>query len=162
VGWDTQYEGKTFGVYPPGMSKEEFMHLLLDIPWAQRHCYELLVENVPCKAYADVEWVGPPEEDHDTLTLIIAAISAKVREAYSRDPMIYVCCGLRPVANSSDQEPLVKHSYHVMCDNINVKQLSSIKLELSRLGSVSDGADWKHSEFRHLPYCINISGRNFA
>ena len=56
VGWDTQYKGKMFGVYT--MSKDEFMHLLLDIIWAQRHCYELLVENVPCKAYADVEWVG--------------------------------------------------------------------------------------------------------
>lgn len=118
VGWDTQYGGKMFGIYPPGITKDEFMHLLLEIPWAQRHCYELLVENVPCKAYADVEWIGPPEEDHATLKLMIAAMRAKIREVYSRDPAIYVCCGSRPAASSSDQEQMIKHSYHVVCDNI--------------------------------------------
>lgn len=113
VGWDTKYKGKMFGVYT--LSKEEFMHLLLDIPWAQRHCYELLVENVPCKAYVDVEWIGPAEPEHSTLKRMIAAIRDKIREVYSREPMLYVCCGSRPHA---DSQTLTKHSYHIVCDNV--------------------------------------------
>ena len=34
IGWDSEYNGKMFGVYPAKLSKEDFMLLLLDIPVA--------------------------------------------------------------------------------------------------------------------------------
>jgi hypothetical protein len=51
VGWDNEHGGKMFGVYST-LDKDTFMHLLLDIPVGYRHCYELLVENVPCRSYS--------------------------------------------------------------------------------------------------------------
>lgn len=113
VVWDKPNGKKMYGVYNQG--KELFMLNLLDTPVASRHCYELLVEDVPCKAYADVEWEGEPEPDHSTLRRLVAAIRAKVQEEHSHEPKIYVCCGTRPTQNDPD---ILKHSYHIVLENI--------------------------------------------
>lgn len=170
VGWDTQYKGKMFGVYTS--SKDEFMHLLLDIPWAQRHCYELLVENVPCKAYADVEWVGPAEPEHSTLKRMIAAMRDKIREVYSREPMLYVCCGSRP-ASDADPQTTTKHSYHVVCDNLifernNDGQMKALFTTIPGF-TWMDGVEEKpmidsrvYTKNRHfrLPHCCKIGSQH--
>ena len=170
VGWDTQYKGKMFGVYTS--SKDEFMHLLLDIPWAQRHCYELLVENVPCKAYADVEWVGPAEPEHSTLKRMIAAIRDKIREVYSREPILYVCCGSRP-ASDADPQTTTKHSYHVVCDNLifernNDGQMKALFTTIPGF-TWMDGVEEKpmidsrvYTKNRHfrLPHCCKIGSQH--
>ena len=171
VGWDTQYKGKMFGVYA-SCSKDEFMHLLLDIPWAQRHCYELLVENVPCKAYADVEWVGPAEPEHTTLKRMIAAMRDRIREMYSREPLIYVCCGSRP--HSADSQALTKHSYHIVCDNLifernNDGQMKALFTTNMAGFTWMDGVEEKpmidtrvYTKNRHfrLPHCCKIDSQH--
>ena len=169
VGWDTQYKGKMFGVYT--MSKDEFMHLLLDIPWAQRHCYELLVENVPCKAYADVEWVGPAEPEHSTLKRMIAAVRGQIREVYSREPLLYVCCSSRP--NSGEDNATTKHSYHIVCDNLifernNDGQMKALFTSIAGF-TWMDGVEEKpmidpkvYTKNRHfrLPHCCKIGSQH--
>ncbi len=102
-----------YGMY--SVPREMFMLNLLDTPVAYRHCYELLVENVPCKAYADVEWEGPEDPDHSELWRLVAAIRAKVQEELSHEPKIYVCCGTRP---SKHDPEVLKHSYHIVLDDI--------------------------------------------
>lgn len=168
VGWDTQYKGKMFGVYT--MSKDEFMHLLLDIPWAQRHCYELLVENVPCKAYADVEWVGPAEPEHSTLKRMIAAVRGQIREVYSREPLLYVCCSSRP---NNGNDGTMKHSYHVVCDNLifernNDGQMKALFTSIPGF-TWMDGVEEKpmidpkvYTKNRHfrLPHCCKIGSQH--
>jgi hypothetical protein len=74
-----------YGLYT-NMALEMFMLNLLDTPIANRHCYELLVENVPCKAYADVEWEGPEDPDHSELWRLVACVRTKVREELSHEP----------------------------------------------------------------------------
>lgn len=171
VGWDTQYKGKMFGVYA-SCSKDEFMHLLLDIPWAQRHCYELLVENVPCKAYADVEWVGPAEPEHTTLKRMIAAMRDRIRELYSIKPLLYVCCGSRP--HSADSQALTKHSYHIVCDNLifernNDGQMKALFTTNMAGFTWMDGVEEKpmidtrvYTKNRHfrLPHCCKIDSQH--
>jgi len=111
--WDKPNGKKMYGVY--SQSKDLFMQNLLDTPVASRHAYELLVEDVPCKGYADVEWEGDPDPDHTTLQRLVAAIRTKVHEEYSHEPRIYVCCGTRPTKENPD---ILKHSYHIVLDNI--------------------------------------------
>ena len=113
VAWDKPGGTKMYGLYT--MAREAFMLNLLDTPVAYRHCYELLVENVSCKAYADVEWEGPDDPDHSELWRLVAAIRAKVREELSHEPKIYVCCGTRP---TKEDPSVLKHSYHIVLDNI--------------------------------------------
>lgn len=115
VAWDTPTVGgaKMYGAY--SMPREMFMLNLLDTPVANRHCYELLVEDVPCKAYADIEWEGPEDPDHSELWRLVAAVRAKVQEELSHNPRIYVCCGTRPSKNDPE---VLKHSYHIVLDNI--------------------------------------------
>ena len=115
ISWDNGHGGKMFGIYPQAKSKLDFMLLLLDTPWTHRHAYEMLVENVPCKAYADVEWIGQPDPDHCTLKRLVSAIRSKVNEEYKHDPNIYVCCGTRP---TKDDPSTNKHSYHIVLEDI--------------------------------------------
>lgn len=113
VVWDKSKGCKMYGVY--SQSREAFMLNLLDVPVANRHCYELLPEDVPCRGYADVEWEGCPEPDHSTLQRLVAAIRAKVHDEFSHEPKIYVCCGTRPTQSDPD---VLKHSYHIVLENI--------------------------------------------
>ena len=114
IAWDTTRGAKMYGLYT-NMARETLMLNLLDTPVASRHCYELLVENVPCKAYADVEWEGPEDADHSELWRLVAAIRAKVQEELSHEPKIYVSCGSRPSKGDPD---VLKHSYHIVLENI--------------------------------------------
>ncbi len=114
MSWDNGYGGKLFGVYPI-LSKEDFMHLLLDIPLAARHAYEMLVEGVSCRAYVDAEWQGPPDLEHSTLQRLVAAIRSKVLETYKIQPKIYVCCGTRV---TKEDPSVYKHSYHIVLKNV--------------------------------------------
>ena len=114
VAWDTTKGAKMYGLYN-NMAREMLMLNLLDTPVAHRNCYELLVENVLCKAYADVEWEGPEDADHSELWRLVAAIRAKVQEELSHEPKIYVSCGTRP---SKDDPDILKHSYHIVLENI--------------------------------------------
>jgi hypothetical protein len=114
LSWDSPGgNGKMFGVYPPGLSRSDFMHLLLDIPLAHRNAYEMLVENVPCRAYVDAEWQLPADPDHTMLKGLVAAIRSKVVETYSVEPRIFVCCGTRALKGD-----LFKHSYHIVLENL--------------------------------------------
>ena len=114
VGWDTEHGGKMFGVYPT-LNRETFMQLLLDVPWMHRHCYELLVENEPCKGYLDVEWVREQEPEHNTLKRLVAALRNKIHEVHSIEVELYVACSTRVTA---DDPALFKHSYHIVCNNL--------------------------------------------
>lgn len=115
MSWDNGYGGKQFGVYSK-LSKLEFMQHLLDLPLGYRNAYEMLVEDVPCRAYLDVDYEGPPDPSHTTLQRLVAVIRNKIRDDYGKDPKIYVCCGSRP--SKDDPETIVKHSYHIVCANI--------------------------------------------
>lgn len=115
MSWDNGHGGKMFGVYPPNQSKQDLMLLLLDIPWAHRHAYEMLVENIPCKGYADIDWVGQSDPDHNTLKRLVAAIRSKSNEVHRHNPKIYVCCGTRPTKSDPS---IYKHSYHIVLEDI--------------------------------------------
>jgi hypothetical protein len=163
VGWDTEHGGKMFGAYPSCMSKEEFMQLLLDVPCMRRNCYELLVDNVPCKAYADIEWEGQQDPDHSILRNLVAAIRAKINEVYSINPLMYVCCGTRPTKENPE---IYKHSYHIVCSNL-IFERNNDGLMKSLFTSISgftwmDGVEEKamidsrvYTKNRHfrLPHC---------
>lgn len=115
MSWDNGHGGKMFGVYPQNQSKRDLMLLLLDTPWAHRHGYEMLVEHVPCRAYADIEWVGKPDPDHTTLKRLVTAIRSKANEVHKHNPKIYVCCGTRP---TKDDLSIFKHSYHIVLEDV--------------------------------------------
>lgn len=118
VAWDNPRSAgkglKMYGAYMD-MTRALFMQNLLDTPTGNRHCYELLVENMPCKGYADVEWEGEEDPEHTELSRMVKAIRGKVHDLYSHEPKIYVCCGTRP---TKEDPSVIKHSYHIVLDNI--------------------------------------------
>ena len=113
VAWDKPNRSKMYGLY--SMSRELFMLNLLDTPVANRHCYELLAENAPCRGYADVEWEGQEDPEHSEIIRLVRAIRDKAHEEYSHEPKIYVCCGTRP---KREDPSVLKHSYHIVLENI--------------------------------------------
>ena len=115
MSWDNRRDGKQFGVYTK-LSKLEFMQHLLDIAPRSRNAYEMIVEDQPCRAYLDVDYEGPPDPEHAMLQRLVAVIRDKIKQAYGRDPKIYVCCGSRP--SQRDPDTVFKHSYHIVCSNI--------------------------------------------
>ena len=168
MSWDNGHGGKLFGVYPT-LSQKDFMHLLLDIPLADRNGYEMLVEDVACRAYVDVEWQGPPDPDHSTLQRLVSAIRSKVLETYTLQPKIYVCCGTRPTQDDPD---VMKHSYHIVLKNVifernNDGQMKAFFTTISGF-TWMDGAEEKsmidgrvYTKNRHfrLPHCCKIGSR---
>lgn len=116
MSWDNGYGGKQFGFFPPRVSKLDFMLHLLDIPVAYRNAYEMLVENVACRAYLDVDYEGPADPDHNTLKRLMSTIRAKIRQDFQCEPKLYVCCGTRP--SKDEPDTVMKHSYHIVCENL--------------------------------------------
>jgi hypothetical protein len=116
MSWDNGYGGKQFGFFPPTFSRLDFMLHLLDIPVAYRNAYEMLVENVACRAYLDVDYEGPADPDHDTLKRLVSIIRAKIRQEFQCEPKLYVCCGTRP--SKEEPDTVMKHSYHIVCENL--------------------------------------------
>lgn len=121
MSWDIRnHEGrnvKMYGLYPSSVDRKALMQLLLDIPVTYRNAYEHLVENVPCKVYADVDWYGEADPDHSTLKNLIAVIRTKANEVYEHNPKIHVCCGTRPSLDE-DYPGQTKHSYHIVLEDI--------------------------------------------
>ena len=79
--WDTVpgKGSKAYGLYP---SPGDFYANLLQNPANERFGYELIPENTPCKAYADVEWIGVPDRNHTLLTRFNKFIRKRAAEWY--------------------------------------------------------------------------------
>jgi len=168
VAWDKPGSGtKIYGLYH-SMPRETFMLNLLDTATQNRHCYELLAEDSPCKGYADVEWEGPDDPGHTTLTRLVKAIRQKVQDHFTLDPKIYVCCGTRP---TKEDPSVLKHSYHIVLDNVIFERNNDGQMK--QFFTTIQGFTWmdgveekpmvdprvytKNRVFR-LPHCTKIGG----
>ena len=115
VAWDTiaGKGSKAYGLYP---SPEDFYANLLRNPPTERFGYELIPENMACKAYADVEWMGKPDPNHTLLKRLITFFRKRAAEWYPDilgQLEVYVACGSR-----STEGGHFKHSYHVTIHNL--------------------------------------------
>jgi len=141
VAWDTGLDGqKAYGIY---LSPTDFYQCLLQNAADQRWGYELIPQDIPCKGYMDIEWIGPEDQEHNRLQVVVKALREKIYSEFSITPEIYVNCGTRSIAAASamsstattittatttsinpkkyeanEHKDLFKHSYHVVINNL--------------------------------------------
>ena len=164
LGWDTGSGGKMFGIFPT-RDTATYMHLLLDIPLQYRHGYELIPENVSCRAYLDVEWEGEQDKDHATLARLLQELRKLIRDKFSRDPQIHVLCGTR-----LKKDQIFKNSYHIIISNVVFERNHDGQMK-GLFASIQDGFTWidegkkksmidltVYSRNRHfrLPHCCKL------
>jgi len=76
--------------------------------------YELILEQSPCKAHADIEWIGKAEEGHGRIRKVVRALRERLLDDFPHHTAeIYVLCGSRVAENGR-----FKHSYHVIVGNM--------------------------------------------
>ena len=117
VAWDKKGEqigAKLYGLYD---SVEAFYASLLQCNSNHRFGYELMPTGTPCKAYIDIEWVGPEDPEHSTLKRLLAYFRERASELWPQKTKdeweIHVACGTRPTDSG-----LAKNSYHVVFSNL--------------------------------------------
>jgi hypothetical protein len=152
--------GKIYGVYK---DVGEFYYCLLESPVNQRWGYELIPVESPCKAYADIEWVGPAEPEHTTLRAIVGSIRAKAWEELGIRAEIYVCCGSRPTKAGADGaaegDPSFKHSYHIVVENLVFEQ--NHDGQMKEFFTMEEEWWWKHKGQRVVDLCVYTKNRVF-
>ena len=157
ITWDKPRGSKVFGLYT-GIDHSALMALVLDVPLQHRCGYELIPYTAACKAYLDIEWVGPEDPSHTRLASILTAVRARIKDTYGITAEIHVCCGSR------SKDDLIKHSYHAAIDNLVFE--NNHDGEMRRLFTAADATytpdpaiDTRvYSRNRHfrLPHCCKF------
>ena len=156
IAWDRKAGGgpKVYGLYP---SAEDFYTHLLQNPPNKRFGYELIPENTPCKAYADIEWIGAPDPNHTLLKRLITFFREQAAEKYPDLPghlEVYVACGSRPAEGER-----VKHSYHVTIHNLVFPCNHDDQMkQFFTLPSTSDYSEFYRSNAKGESKCIIDAG----
>ncbi len=135
-----KFRGKGEKMYGLFRSPESFFEELRSLHPHDRCFYELIPQGQPCRAYADLEWLGNPQEKHARIEMVAKTLRAKLKVLFPHDTAeIYVLCSSRATApagtahatiseddmnslGSSTQadrdSPTYKHSYHVVVSNV--------------------------------------------
>ena len=92
---------------------DEFYSNLLSAK--ERRGYELILADTACKNYADIEWEGPCDDQHEKLIKLAARLRAFCKAKYDCNPELYVCCSTRP---KDVERGLWKNSYHIVFGNL--------------------------------------------
>ena len=102
---------KVFGLF---QNPSAFLNCLRSLPSNERCMYELILEQSPCKAHADIEWIGKAEEGHGRIRKVVRSLREKLLVDFPQHVAeIYVLCGSRTLQNGD-----FKHSYHVIVGNM--------------------------------------------
>ena len=80
---------KMFGFYP---SVQDFYESLLTLPAGRRYGYEIIVENKPCRSYADVEWEGGHDATHDRIRVFVRLPRAYCLKTHQCQAELVVSC----------------------------------------------------------------------
>ena len=117
VAWDKKPTDKKkgmkmFAFYP---SVHDFFLALCTLPVCQRYAYEIIVENKPCRTYADVEWVGERDNKHEAMRLLVQLLRDYCWRAYKCSAEVFVACSSRAV---DAKEGSWKNSYHLVIKNL--------------------------------------------
>ena len=115
VAWDkaeVDTARKIYGCFP---SAEDLYASLLQLPEGGRHAYEIIRESVPCRNYADIEWVGDRDSTHNKLRALVAELRAYCEAEYGRAIKLYVSCSTRA---KDEKAGLWKNSYHLVFENL--------------------------------------------
>lgn len=121
---------KIYGLF---RSPESFFKELCCLPPQDRCFYELIPQGQLCRAYADFEWLGDPDEKHSRIEMVTKALRAKLKELFPHGTAeIYVLCSSRETSSGStapiSHPPTsgdtggaalsFKHSYHIVVSNV--------------------------------------------
>jgi hypothetical protein len=160
ITWDKPTGSKIFGLYT-GMDHAALMALILDVPLHDRCGYELIPHSASCKAYLDIEWVGPADPLHTRLIAILASVRTRIKNTYGIAADIHICCGSR------SKDCLIKHSYHAAIDNLVFHNnhdgamrwlLASPDAEYTPDPAIDTRVYSRNRQFR-LPHCCKIGAK---
>ena len=113
VAWGFKYRpGYMYSFY---RDIDEFYSNLLPVSAKERRGYELILADTACKNYADIEWEGPCDDQHEKLIKLAARLRAFCKAKYDCNPELYVCCSTRP---KDVERGLWKNSYHIVFGNL--------------------------------------------
>lgn len=108
---------KVVKIYGLFQSPKDFFECLRNVPADKRWYYELIPESSPCRAHADIEWIGELGEGHSRMQRVIEKIRSELKKVYPNfSAEIYVSCGSRPVNVKA-----YKHSYHLVISNLSLE-----------------------------------------
>ena len=150
---------RVYGLYA---SAQDFVRNLLLVDEKKRFGYELIPENAPCKAYADIEWEGPADPDHSTLKRLLKYLRERASELYLQKAphqwKMYVACGTREAKGAGPG--VMKHSYHVVIPNLVFQS----NLDMAPLFNVpTDHIEFWWTDRNCKPKCMvdsSVYGRN--
>ena len=113
VAWDKNSEtgSKYYGYYN---SAENFHECLIRSTLAERCAYELIVEDIPCCLYFDVEWIGLADSEHLKVRWVLEQLYDHITKLLKRTPTFSVACSTRQIGSDTNS----KNSYHIVCSNI--------------------------------------------
>lgn len=177
IAWDSNSKksagSKMYGLYN-GITKSQFMESLMDTDADKRNAYELIANDRPCRGYADIDYSGPPDPQHQTLKQIVAALDTRMRERYHLRAEIYACCSSREIPSKDGKDALVKHSYHIVIPNLifernfsqEIKSFFNFDTEErfkytdseNKRKSMFDTKVYTNNRVLRLPYCCKRGG----
>jgi hypothetical protein len=139
VAWDKREQdgSKLYGTF--GDARAFFEGLHANTP-DKRWGYELIPENSPCKLYADIEWIGENDKNHERLEWILTNLHDYCKDRYKRSPELYVCCSSR-----ERKDGKFKNSYHVVSPSVVFPNNhdGTMKVFFSNLCC---GSEWLHTD----------------
>lgn len=111
VAWQKENGGYIFGIYKDAQTLHAaLMRLAPDA----RFLFEQIEREKPCRAYADVEWMGAADPGHTRMREFCRRLHAWCAQRYEMRPELYV-----NTSSCATAEPGVhKHSYHVVIRNL--------------------------------------------
>ena len=89
-----------------------FFERLLKCPADKRHAYELIRSDRPCVAYADIEWEGEKDTEHEIVRKIVSVVRGICKDKLGIEAEVCVSCSTRRKTGSW------KNSYHVVVRNL--------------------------------------------
>ena len=117
VAWDKKARDKNDGAKMYGFyaSMEDFYKSLLTLPAGRRHGYEFILEDTPCRAYADVEWEGEHDAKHEKIRALVRRLRGYCLKTHQCSTEPVVSCSTRVKDEITGRW---KNSYHVVITNL--------------------------------------------
>ena len=114
LSWPKKKYGFAYGFYS-GAIPYDIMQRIIALPEADRYAHEIIVEDVPCKGYADLEWIGPPDTSHEIVSDIAEHVRVRAKEQFGVDAEIHISdC-------SRQEDEGYKNSNHMAVENLIFK-----------------------------------------
>jgi hypothetical protein len=114
LSWPKKKYAFAYGFYS-GAIPYDIMQRIIALPEADRYAHEIIVEDVPCKGYADLEWIGPPDTSHEIVSCIAELVRVRAKEQYGVDAEIHISdC-------SRQEDEGYKNSHHMSIENLIFK-----------------------------------------